>query len=167
MNTRYTSLIPFILILCHFAFDWTYQSHKEALAKSKDRRIRLLHCLKYSVPFVPVLVFMGMSSDQVELSWLWLFGSHYVIDSYVPVMLWAKHLRKAPQFDDVRRSSQRPHVNGSWRDRELEKVVYASDEAAFRAFASTPLGLILVITMDQFLHIACLLPVAIAVLGYT
>jgi hypothetical protein len=41
---------------------------------------------------------------------------------------------------------------------------FKTDAEAFKAFASTPLGLILVITIDQFLHIACLLPVATVML---
>jgi hypothetical protein len=62
------------------------------------------------------------------------------------VLLWAKYLRKAPQFKKVDACG--------WTDID-----------AFVAFASTPLGLILLITMDQFLHIACLLPVAVLVMA--
>jgi len=159
MDTKYASLLPFVLVLCHFAFDWVYQSHSEALQKARNPVIRFWHCLKYAVPFVPVLWLFGLELFSLRMvsSFLILFVSHFFIDTYVPVMLWAKYLRKAPQFDLV--IKDQPHVSG-WRDKEIE-TVYKSDVEAFKAFASTPLGLILMITMDQFLHIACLLPVAV------
>lgn len=158
MDAKYTPLVPFILVLCHFAFDWVYQSHKEALAKSKNRKVRLWHCVKYAVPFVPVLMWFGMGSGAILASLAILFGTHYVIDSYVPVMLWAKYLRRAPEFDNI---GERPvsHPVG-WQDKVIERTYYPTDVDAFIAFARTPLGLVLMITMDQFLHIACLLPVA-------
>lgn len=158
MDSKYAPLVPFILVLCHFAFDWVYQSHKEALAKSKDHVVRFWHCVKYAVPFAPVLWWMGMGPGDIGLSLAILFGTHFVIDTYIPVMLWAKFLRKAPQFDNV---GERPASESrGWQDNVVEKTYYASDIDAFVAFAQTPLGLILMITMDQFLHIACLLPVA-------
>ncbi len=156
MDVKYASLVPFVLVLCHFAFDWLYQSHAEAIAKSKDRTVRFWHCCKYAVPFVPVLWALGMNSLRLNVSFAILFVTHYVIDSYVPVMLWAKHLRKAPQFDLVIRTPF--HVHG-WHDKEIE-VTFKSDVDAFKAMAGTPLGLILIIVMDQFLHITCLLPIA-------
>lgn len=156
MDPKYLPLVPFILVLCHFAFDWVYQTHKEALAKALDRRVRFWHCVKYAAPFAPVLWWFGMDAAAVAASLAILFGTHYVIDSYVPVMLWAKHLRKAPQFANV--GKRFPLVG--WQDKVIEERGYESDIDAFKAFAATPLGLILVITMDQFLHIACLLPIA-------
>lgn len=156
MDTKYMPLVPFILVLCHFAFDWVYQSHKEALAKSKDHVVRFWHCVKYAVPFAPVLWWMGMDTGNICWSLAILFVSHFIIDTYIPVMLWAKYLRKAPQFDNVGKT----FPPQGWQDKVIEERGYANDIEAFVAFAQTPLGLILMITMDQFLHIACLLPVA-------
>jgi hypothetical protein len=156
MDTKYMPLVPFVLVLCHFAFDWLYQSHAEAIAKSQNKGVRFLHCGKYATPFIPILWLFGMNPGQIGLSFLILFGTHYVIDSYVPVMLWAKYLRKAPQFDLVVKV---PFKMNGWHDKEIE-TTYKSDIEAFKAVAGTPLGLILIITMDQFLHILCLLPVA-------
>ncbi len=155
MNERYASLVPFILVLCHFAFDWVYQSHAEAMAKSTDHWVRYVHCVKYAVPFAPVLWWFGMDVASVALSLAILFSTHYVIDSYVPVMLWAKYLRRAPQFANVGKAFSLHAWQGAPSDER-----YADDIDAFKAMAATPLGLILVIVMDQFLHIACLLPVA-------
>ncbi len=154
-------LVPFILVLCHFAFDWLYQSHAEAIAKSKSRKVRFWHCVKYTVPFLPVLWFFGMDWQSCHRSLLILFVTHYVIDSYVPVMLWAKYLRKAPQFDLVIKSLPNNGEMRGWSDKVIESSgLYRTDVDAFKAMSGTPLGLILIITMDQFLHILCLLPVA-------
>jgi hypothetical protein len=145
------------LTFWHFPADWLFQSHKEALAKAKDRKVRLWHCTKYALTYVPLLWFFG--PDWVTMAWCLgiLFSTHYVIDSYVPVMLWAKYLRRAPQFANVGKK----FPPQSWQDKVIEERGYDNDEEAFKAFAATPLGLILLITMDQFFHIACLLPVAI------
>lgn len=158
MDTKYMPLVPFVLVLCHFAFDWLYQTHAEAIAKSQNSGVRFWHCVKYSVPFVPVLWLFGMGFWERQLSLLILCATHYVIDSYVPVMLWAKYLRKAPQFDLV--DPEKAKTMEGWSDYRVEPVFYKTDMEAFKAMASTPLGLILVITMDQFLHILCLLPIA-------
>lgn len=160
MSSKLQPLIPFILVLCHFTFDWLYQTHAEAIAKAKDRNVRFFHCLMYSVPFMPVLWALGMNTDAIFVSLVILFGTHFVIDSYVPVMLWAKYLRRAPQFDDVCIDEFRHVHSRVWQDRVVEKKTYANDEEAFKAMAGTPIGLILIIVMDQFFHIVCLLPIA-------
>ncbi len=145
MDAKYMPLVPFILVLCHFAFDWVYQSHEEALAS-----------VKYAVTFLPILWWFDMSAGAIAVSLTILFVTRYVFYSYVPVMLWAKYLRKAPQFNNV----GKVFPPQPWQDKVIEERGYATDVDAFVAFAQTPLGLILMITMNQFLHIACLLPVA-------
>lgn len=163
-----------LLVFWHFVADWAFQTHKEAMAKAKDRVVRLIHCLKYGAAFVPVLLFLGLWGDhRYDVSLCLLVASHYVIDSYVPVVLWAKHLRRAPQFDDVVRpvtltKEQLDSIVGGtgrvkgvgWSDNVVDRITYASDEEAFKAFASTPIGCILMVTIDQLLHVAFLLPVA-------
>lgn len=147
-----------LLVFWHFVADWTFQTNKEALAKAKDRSVRFRHCLSYTVMFAVAFMVMGSKgSNWAQLaSCAILFISHFVIDSYVPVMLWAKWLRQAPQFDDVGKKT-RPQA---WQDKVIDSVHYHTDEDAFKAFASTPIGLVLMITIDQLFHIAFLLPVA-------
>jgi hypothetical protein len=149
-----------VLTFWHFLADWTFQSHKEALTKATDANVRGWHCLKYAAAFMPLIAWVG---DGVTFTWLTcfmsftiLFFTHYVIDSYVPVMLWAKYLRRAPQFNNV---GKRFPLQG-WQDKVIEERGYENDEETFKAFAATPLGLVLMITMDQFMHITCLLPIA-------
>jgi hypothetical protein len=144
-----------LLVFWHFLADWVFQSQTEAMTKAKDRKVRLWHCTKYAAAFVPLL-FVTTNWAVMLMSLGILFVSHYFIDSYVPVMLWAKHLRKAVQFECVgKRYPPQP-----WQDKVVEPRGFDNDEEAFKAFAATPLGLILIITMDQFFHIAFLLPVA-------
>lgn len=167
-----------LLVFWHFVADWLFQSHKEALAKASFPTVRAIHCIKYTLAFLPIFWLLRAENLTVVWSMLTLLLSHYVIDSYVPVMLWAKHLRKAPQFDQVKRYGRRTagtyvlptgqpitftgpeHAGRGWVDNEVDELTYANDKEAFKAFAGTPLGLVLMITMDQLFHIAFLLPVA-------
>jgi hypothetical protein len=146
-----------VLVFWHFLADWVFQSHKEEMQKSNDRLVRAWHCLKYALVFVPLFWWASFPDGAFEWSMVILFASHYVIDSYVPVLLWAKFLRKAPQFDSVGKDLPAPV---GWSDRVIESPRYRTNEEALKAFALTPRGLVLMITMDQFLHIAFLLPIA-------
>lgn len=150
---QFMPLFVFILVLWHFICDWLFQTHVEAMTKSHNRLVRYWHCFKYAFPFWPLLRFMGMHELYVAWSMTILFVSHYVIDSYVPVMLWAKWLRHAPEFNAIK------WTPGQWEDKKIE-ARKVSDKEAFKAMASTPLGLILIITMDQFFHLCFLVPVA-------
>lgn len=192
-----------ILAFWHFPADWLFQSQKEALAKAKNHLVRARHCLVYTLLFVPLLLLLrvrihesvfdyGPNAELVLGYQFWaslaiLWFSHFVIDTYIPVMLWAKYLRRAPQFKQVRKTG--PRADGSytmtaeqyakmlrpggtvlattgsilrkgWSDKEIDEVTYASDEDAFKAFFSTGVGAILCITMDQLFHLAFLWPVA-------
>lgn len=126
-----------ILVLVHFIVDWLLQSHSEAMAKSKNSLIRAKHCFIYTINFVPVMYFLDLSALQIVVSILLLFISHFFEDTYYPVMLWAKYVRKPPEF-----------------------ATGESDETAFIKWASTPLGKILAIVADQLVHLVFLLPIA-------
>jgi hypothetical protein len=163
-----------VLVFWHFFADWVFQSHKEALAKAKDWKVRARHCAVYTLLFYPLFLVMGMNVWVGDICVSILFFSHFFIDTYIPVMLWAKHLRKAPQFADVvppvtftkEITSGETKVVANppqpWNNHEVGRITitYPDDEAAFKAFFATPIGAILCITMDQFLHIAFLLPIA-------
>jgi hypothetical protein len=146
-----------ILVFWHFFADWVFQSHKEALAKAKNWVVRAWHCTIYTVLFWPLFLLVSFHGPRAGIATALLFTSHFIIDTYVPVMLWAKYLRRAPQFNSVGkvatwspdRSDKKPEAS----------VTYKTDVDAFKAMAGTPLGLVLMITMDQFFHVAFLLPV--------
>ena len=145
------------LVFWHFFSDWTFQSQWEAMNKARNKKVRAWHCMKYAAFFLPMFLFTGFTDVTWLVCALTILGvTHYIIDSYVPVMLWAKYCRKTPEFKRVGiKSNMKP-----WSDHDVDEVYYSSDMEAFKAFASTPLGLILIITMDQLMHIACLIPIA-------
>lgn len=178
MPDKFLPLVPFILVLTHFGADWLYQSHSEAMLKAKDARVRFFHCIKYTLPFAPVLWWMGLGSMTLVMSLAVLFLSHFVIDTYIPVMLWAKYLRRDPKFANVvppvTISAEQwavmmkdgIPVRTAWKDNVIDMpITYENDGQVLEAMFATPVGAILCITMDQFFHICFLLPVAMAVMA--
>lgn len=147
----YSSLIPFVLVMWHFVCDWLYQSQQEALTKGLDSKVRAWHCIKYAVPFAPLLWLFGMSPIKIVIAVTILFVSHFIIDSYLPVIWWAKYLRKVPEFNQNLSSDLPP---------DLQKlVIRASLKKNLKDMFQNPVGAILLITMDQFFHLCFLLPV--------
>jgi len=185
-----------LLAFWHFPADWLFQSQKEALAKAKDHLVRARHCTVYTLLFVPLLLLLRVrihgdifgNGDDIELVLGWQFWtclailwvSHFIIDTYWPVMMWAKYLRRAPEFKRVKAFGRRADgtvvipanqsiqfVAGApvtprkgWSDYEIDEITYANDVEAFKAFFGTHTGAILCITMDQLFHLWCLWPVA-------
>ena len=143
-----------LAVFWHFVADWFPQSHQEAMTKTRDPEVRAWHCLKYTLIFMIPVIWVGLGGP----GWLGfvnaiiLCSTHYVIDSYVPVLLWAKYLRKHPTF------AFSTHHDGSERA--------FTDKEAFKEMALTPIGLILIITMDQLFHIAALIPVVVLIALY-
>jgi len=121
-----------ILTLLHFVSDWIFQSHDEAMRKNSESLIRARHCFVYTV-IISAVCLLGFHLPLLDVGIYAtiLFISHYIEDSYLPVYLWAKYIRKAPEFST-------PGVS------ELDR---------FKAFASTVLGKILLIVVDQIIHI--------------
>lgn len=176
-----------VLVFWHFFADWVFQSHREAMAKATDPWVRARHCLVYAVLFGPLFGLVGFHDLWALFALALLFCSHFVIDTYIPVMLWAKHLRRDPHFKDVVKpvtftpeqaalwlspgviapggflrlgslaTGSSGLATGEWIQ---EPRTYDSDVDAFKALFATPVGAILCITMDQLAHVAFLLPVA-------
>ena len=122
-----------ILIFIHFFTDWLFQSHAEAMVKHNHSAIRAKHCAIYTLGFVPLLA-LTVSPFEFLASISILFFSHFYLDTYHLVFLWAKYIRRPPEMNE-------DPVGG------------------FIQFVSTPLGKILMIAIDQISHITCLLPV--------
>jgi hypothetical protein len=165
-----------ILIFIHFFVDWIFQSHATAMAKHNRAVIRATHCLIYTCGFIPLLAFSMFYAELQPFEFaaclLILFFSHFIEDTYFPVFLWAKYIRRAPQFRDVVkppvfRAKQLLNMKVQkqfWYQEEDEAIympiTYPSDKAAFAAFIATPLGTVLMIAIDQIIHITFLLPIA-------
>lgn len=131
-----------LLTLVHFAADWIFQSHAEAMIKHKNHRIRAKHCVIYTGLCLATIWPMFRPSGWMLLVMGWiLFISHFLEDTYLPVFVWARYIR-----------------------RPMEMEAQAT-QAEFGAFASTAIGKILLIALDQIVHIFFLVPVAVICLN--
>ena len=139
----------FLLTFNHFVVDWLFQTHKEAMEKPVNNLVRARHCLIYTVGFLPLLLLLGLNFFELYLSLIILFLSHFVIDTYVPVYLWVKYVRKPPEMS---MPAHKISHNNQWIDYP------ANDKDRFVEFTKTPLGKIITITVDQIIHILFLIP---------
>ena len=180
-----------LLAFWHFPADWLFQSQKEALAKAKNHLVRARHCLVYTTMYVPLLLLLRLrinewdglhlaSLDNVFWCMAILWVSHFFIDTYLPVMWWAKYLRRDDHFKHVKRYGRQAdgsytmteaqykqflanapvNTTVGWSDKVVDEITYSNDTEAFKAFFMTPIGGILCITMDQLFHLSFLWPVA-------
>lgn len=131
-----------VLGFIHFFVDWIFQSHAEAMVKHNNPKIRAKHCLIYTVGFVPLFCFCDFSLVEWLVATNILFWSHFCEDTYIPVFLWAKYIRKPPEM-----ACEDPH-------------------AGFVAFIQTAMGKILMIAIDQIIHLAFLFPIAWMILQH-
>ena len=88
----------FFLTFIHFIADWVFQTHNEAVAKSKDAFVRAAHCTHYTLLMAPSIWLvcrdLTWSYHAISLTTLWV--SHFIGDSYFLVYLWIKHIRNIP-----------------------------------------------------------------------
>src|SRR6266436_9594847 len=88
------------LVFNHFAIDFFFQTHREAMNKHNNAKIRARHCLIYALGFVPLLWYLGFAG------WEWLAGlgilfvSHFCLDTYMGVYLWAKYVRRPSEMTE-------------------------------------------------------------------
>ncbi len=125
-----------LLVFAHFVADWLCQSHAEAMAKSQNNLVRAIHCAVYSTLCTVVIGTMTESMSVVVWSFAILFTSHYFEDTYAPVFVWVRYVRRPPGVVDL---------------------------DTFKAFAGTNLGLILMIVVDQLVHLLFLIPVSVMI----
>lgn len=79
-----------ILILTHFVSDWFLQPGKWGETKQKIFKSRLLHCIQYTLVFIPALYFL-----KINMYWLiWIFITHLLIDDYKFVNWWNKNIKR-------------------------------------------------------------------------
>ncbi len=140
-----------ILVFIHFFVDWIFQSHAEAMVKHNNPKIRAKHCLIYTVGFVPFIALFHFSWVEWLFALNLLFWSHFCEDTYIPVFLWAKYIRRPPEMTGPRKQTG---VDG------YVSILPPDPKAGFVDFIQTPMGKILMIAIDQIIHIAFLLPIA-------
>jgi len=122
-----------VFTFIHFFVDWICQTHAEAMAKHNNSLVRARHCLIYTVGFIPLMFILGFNFWGWAIGLNVLFWSHFVEDTYVPIFWWAKYIRKPAEM-------QTPN----------------DPKKGFIEFISTPLGKILMIAVDQIIHLSFL-----------
>lgn len=146
-----------VLAFVHFATDWIFQSHAEAMVKHNNPKIRAKHCLIYTIGFIPLLLLCHFSWLEMVIATNILFWSHFGEDTYLPVFLWAKYIRRPPEMTQPRKQvGFDGYVN-----------IFPPDaKTGFMEFVQTPLGKILMIAIDQIIHLFFLFPIAYMILTH-
>jgi hypothetical protein len=138
-----------ILAFIHFAIDFVLQSHDEAMIKHNTPRIRAKHCLIYTLGFFPIMWLLNFQVWELVVGMNILFWSHYVEDTYVPVFLWAKYIRRPPEMTQP------------YKDKILDGYISVQPpdaERGFKQFIETTMGKILMVAIDQIIHLTFLFP---------
>ena len=184
-----------LLVLIHFTIDWIFQSHDEAIRKSKEWKVRARHCLIYTAPFAIVLVWSSsqqyVSPSSASGLVVLVFLSHFIEDTYLPVVWWMKYVRRPPEMRwRITMNGKSPCImvpegyilavpvsqvpsGQNWRIDLLNEVISKKktikeaqkelDHRGFIEFVSKPLGILLMIAVDQIIHLLFLIPVSIAI----
>lgn len=139
----------FVFSVIHWVVDWVFQSHQEAMQKHNNAKVRAKHCLIYTLGFIPSLIILKFTNNEMLLALNILFWSHFCEDTYLPVYLWAKYIRRpAEMTDPVKIVGLDGYVT----------VTPPDPKRGFVEFISTGLGKILMISIDQLIHVLFLIP---------
>lgn len=140
-----------VLTFIHFFVDWIFQSHSEAMVKHNNPKIRAKHCLIYTAGFLPFMWLCGFTFWEYVISLNVLFWSHFVEDTYMPVYLWAKYIRRPSEMTA-------PHHEMYMREdgNMATRLLPPDPKKGFGEFVQTPIGKILMITIDQIVHLCFL-----------
>lgn len=140
-----------IFVFVHFFVDFGLQTHAEAMAKHNNAKVRARHCAIYTVGFIPLMYILHFTPLKYLIGLNVLFWSHFIEDTYLPVLLWAKYIRKPPEMVEPWKETYL-RVDGSYAIR-----VHPPDpKRGFLEFVNTTLGKILMIAIDQIIHLAFL-----------
>lgn len=128
----------FLLTFWHFCSDWLPQSHQTAVNKSSDWKLRLIHSLVYSILMMLWIILLWDVSDVFIFIFIltWLLSTHFMIDTYLPTYWWMRYIRRPP-------------------------IVVEKGKEGFTEYAKTPLGIMLIVVVDQIWHIMSLILVAL------
>ena len=155
----------------HFLFDWVFQSHTEAMKKSKPggKLYLLKHCLVYAGLFTGMCAVIGMSPQALLITFLVLFVSHFIEDTYIPVYWWAKYIRK-PTISVVRHQQDCDWDPGTdeCNCELMYREIVVETPKHFRVWlrnGRNPLALMLLIGIDQIVHMVFLFVPAYLMLG--
>jgi len=141
-----------VLAFIHYFVDFIFQSHSEAMVKHNNPKVRAKHCGIYTLGFIPILLFCysvnALLLWQLIVSLLVLFFSHFYLDTYHGVYLWAKYIRRPPEMTEP--IKQPSNIDG------YVNVLPPDPKAGFVLWVQTTLGKILMIAIDQVSHLSFL-----------
>lgn len=157
MNVALFGGLMMVLTFIHFFVDWIFQSHNEAMVKHNNPKIRAKHCLIYTLGFLPLLLICQLSIIELTVALNILFWSHFVEDTYVPVFLWAKYIRRPPEMVGLRKKIE---LDG------YVTILPPDAKSGFADWVQTAMGKILMIAIDQIIHIAFLIPIALIIMRH-
>ena len=126
-----------VLMFVHFFADLMMQTDAMARRKADESPwFLIIHSAVYAVAFIPVLMYaFKCAMPLVASSFLALMMSHGAIDTYTPIWLWARFLRRPQEMKN-------------------------DPTGGFTTWSSKAYGLILTTSVDQFMHMCFLVPVA-------
>lgn len=131
-----TTFADYVIFLtaAHFVGDWFLQTDFIQQNKARNSRLRWLHVFLATLPTGVGLLFLSADPKMLSAVYLWLVGSHWLIDSYLPLYWWRKVVMRDPECESIER---------------------------FAAAFNTPRGMVVYVAMDQMLHFFCLIPAAV------
>lgn len=144
-----------VLALIHNIVDVIFQNHAEAMVKHNNAKVRAKHCLIYTAGFVPFMWYCHFTFWEWMIGLNILFWSHFFEDTYYPVYLWAKYIRKPPEMTEPWKETY-TRVDGS----TAVKVHPPDPKRGFVEWIQTTLGKMLMIWVDQIVHWSFLVPIA-------
>lgn len=129
-----------ILIVIHLVSDWVMQTDAIARRKSDESPwLLVVHSVGYAIIFIPVLTFaFDKSWSLVASSTITLAASHGAIDTYAPIWLWARFVRRPKEMKD-------DPIRG------------------FTNWTSKPYGMLLSSGIDQLMHVVFLVLISIMI----
>ena len=89
-----------LLMFVHFLADWMMQTDAMAKRKADESTWMLVvHSATYAAVFMPILYVMFHRSVHMTVSsTLTLMMSHGAIDTYTPIWLWARYVRRPSEM---------------------------------------------------------------------
>lgn len=129
-----------VLVFVHFVADWMLQTDTMARRKADESPwLLIVHSTVYALSFCPILFLSFKGSFPLIVSaTLSLLISHGAIDTYTPIWLWARVIRRPQEMDN-------DPVDG------------------FILWSSKPYGMFLTSGIDQLMHAAFLAPIAVMI----
>jgi hypothetical protein len=120
----------FMLVVLHLVGDWVLQTHDIAMRKVKEPLVRALHVNIYTMVFA--LVLFPLNKQDLSLCIVWIWVTHFIIDSYKP-LYWFRHWLGDPDAE-------------TWDK--------------FKEAFTTTRGFVVYVALDQIFHLLTLIPVA-------